>query len=354
MKTSATDPPAAAPLLIVFADETGRLGCWLLLDRDESASGEVAAGLPAGQARTVLVVPGEQVTLHWLELAEGLTGPQAAAAARLMLADASADPLADMHVAVGRAERGRTPVALAPAASMSAWLAAAASVALDPDLVTPSPMLLAPPDAGFVRRQVTTVWDYRGPAAAFAIEPELAGPLVGEASVDTIDEARFAAGLPALLAAPALDLRQGPFARRRQWRMEGRRLRRVAALAVALAGLSLAVQVATILSFTFAADRLEAEAAALAGAPGAGADARPGFGAAAAILFEAVRATPNVELSRIDYRADGSLDATVMLDSPATFAALQARIEAGGLSVEPGERRSAGGRPTADLTVRPA
>ena len=354
MKTSATDAPATLPLLIVFADETGRLGCWLRLDGDQTASGEVAAGLPAGAASTVLVVPGEQVAIHWVELAEGLTGPQAAAAARLMLADASAEPLAQIHIAVGRAERGLTPVALAPAGAMSAWLAAAAAAGLDPDVVTPSPMLLAPPEAGFVRRQVTTVWDYRGPAAAFAIEPDLAEPLVGEASVDTIDEARFAAGLPAVLAAPALDLRQGPFVRRRQWRMQGKRLRRVAALAVALAMLSLAVQVATILSFTFAADRIEAEAAALAGAAGAGADARPGFGAAAALLFEAVRATPNVELSRIDYRADGSLEATVMLDSPATFDALKARIEAGGLSVEPGERRSAGGRPTADLTVRPA
>lgn len=339
---------------MVFADETGRLGCWLRLDGDETASGEVAAGLPAAGARTVLVVPGEQVTVHWLALAEGLTVPQAAAAARLMLADATAEPLADMHVAVGRPERGLTPVALAPAASMSTWLAAAAAAALDPDLVTPSPMLLAPPDAGFVRRQVTTVWDYRGPAAAFAIEPDLAEPLVGEAPVETIDEARFAAGLPALLAAPALDLRQGPFARRRRLRLEGRRLRRIAVLAFALALLSLAVEVATILSFTFAADRLEAQAAALAGAPRGGSDARPAFGAAAAILFEAVRATPNVELSRIDYRADGSLDATVLLDHASTFTALQARIEAGGLSVEPGERRSAGGRPAADLTMRPA
>ena len=52
----------------------------------------------------MLAVPGERVAIHWLELAEGLAPAQAAAAARLMLADASAEPLADMHVAVGRPE----------------------------------------------------------------------------------------------------------------------------------------------------------------------------------------------------------------------------------------------------------
>ena len=356
MKTSATESAGAAPTLLVFADEGGRLGCWLLLDGDEGgASGEVAARLPAGWSRAVLVVPGEQVTVHWLELTDGLTQPQAAAAARLMLADAAAQPLADMHVAVGRAERGATPVALVPASCMASWLAAAEAAGIDPDAILPSPMLLASPDTGFVRREVTTVWDYRGPGAAFAMEPDLAEALVGDAPLATIDEAGFAAQLAPVLAAPPLDLRQGPFARRRRWRLEGRRLRRVAALAIALALLSLVVQVATIIGYTFAADRIEAEADALAAAaPATGGDARPGFGASAAVLFEAVRATPNVEISRIDYRSDGSLGATVMLDNPATFTALQARIEAGGLSVEPGERRSAGGRPTADLTVRPA
>ena len=114
------------------------------------------------------------------------------------------------------------------------------------------------------------------------------------------------------------------------------------------------MQVATILSYTFAADRLQAEADALAAARRAAADTRPGFGAAASVLFEAVRATPNVEIARIEYRPDGSLGATVMLDNPATFTALESRIEASGLSVRPGERRSDGGRPTADLIVGPA
>ena len=70
-----------------------------------------------------LAVPGTEVAIHWLDLAGDLTPAQAAAAARLMLADASAEPLGDMHVAAGRAENGLTAVALAPVALMQAWLA---------------------------------------------------------------------------------------------------------------------------------------------------------------------------------------------------------------------------------------
>jgi general secretion pathway protein L len=124
---------------------------------------------------------------------------------------------------------------------------------------------------------------------------------------------------------------------------------------MALAVLTLAAQVSNILAYTFAADRAQAEADALnARARAGGADAGPGFGATAAALFAAVRDTPSIELARIEYRADGSLAATVMLDSPATLEALRTRMEAAGLRVEAGETRSAGGRPAADVTVRPA
>jgi len=41
---------------------------------------------------------------------------------------------------------------------------------------------------------------------------------------------------------------------------------------------------------------------------------QPGFGALAPLLFEAVRSTPNLELTRLEYRPDGSLGATVSVD----------------------------------------
>ena len=96
--------------------------------------------------------------------------------------------------------------------------------------------------------------------------------------------------------------------------------------------------------YTFSADRLEAETAALAqGAARAGGRGARSFGPIAALLFEAIRSTPNAELVRLDYRADGSLAASLQVDNPATLAALRARAEASGLGSKPA-RRSAGGR----------
>ena len=135
MQTSSTDP---APILLAFAGEGAAPGRWLLIE-----GGRVAARGEEGDevllqpgTRTALAVPGAEVTIHWLDLAEGLAPAQAAAAARLMLADASADSLADMHVAVGLPERDLTPVALAPAALMAAW------IARDPDIIVPTSLLL--------------------------------------------------------------------------------------------------------------------------------------------------------------------------------------------------------------------
>jgi general secretion pathway protein L len=300
-----------------------------------------------GPARIALAVPGADVAIHWLDLAGDLTPAQAAAAARLMLADASAEPIGHMHVAVGRPEHGLTPVALAPAAKMAEWIAS------DPDIVLPSPFLMLPPAIGFVRNDTgDPTPDYRGQAAAFSVEPALALLITGDAPVAPADEDALAAGLAEALAAPVLNLRQGAFARRRQWTLDQGGLRRAMLLVLALAALSLFLQVATIMRYAFAADRLEAETARLAAATPATGAIGPGFAPLAAILFDSVRSIPNVELSRIDYRPDGSLSAIIEVDNPATLAIFRRHIEASGLNVEAGAVQSGGGRPSAELVLR--
>ena len=341
MPTSAATDPAT---LLTFAGEG-----WLLV---EGGGGVVArggpdelVGLPAG-TRTALAVPGTEVTIHWLELAEGLTQAQAAGAARLMLADASAEGLGDMHVAVGTPERGLTPVALAPNASMAQWVMG------DPDLIVPGPLLLLPPAEGLVRREAGRVPDYRGMAAAFAVEPEIAGLLVGEAPVRAVDEAEFEAGLAAALAAPVLNLRQGPWARRRQWIVDVSAVRRVGWLVLALALLSLIVILVQTMRYSSAASAIEDEAARIGARAPAG-DNRPGFTPRAAGWFGAIQAVPNVELGRLDYRADGSLLALVTGDAPATLQALRRQLETGGLQVQEGPAQPPGGRASAELLLRP-
>jgi general secretion pathway protein L len=337
MPTLPTDDLVADGTLLSFWD-----GGWMLLGDDGNVMhGDEAPPLVA-EGRTALAVPGEAVAIHWLALDEGLTPAQATAAARLLLADASLTPLADMHVAVGAAEAGRTPVALVPNARMERWLAETP----DADPVVPSPFLL-PTSEGFARRVRGDVADYRAPGAAFAIEPELAGTLTADATVEEVSHSAFEAGLAEALAAPALNLRQGAFARRRRMRVVEGSWRKLALYALALGALTLLIQVATILSYTFAADRLENELAARGqnGAPARSA----AFGPVASLLFEAIRSTPNAELTRLDWRADGSLAASLRVDTPATLAALRARAEASGLRIE-GNPAPNGG--AAELVVR--
>ena len=296
-----------------------------------------------GPARTALAVQGTEVAIHWLDLAGDLSPAQAAAAARLMLADASAAPLGAMHVAAGRVEHGLTAVALAPAALMQAWLADGR----DPDLIVPDTLLLLPPAEGLARRGL----DHRGLALAFSAEPELAELVAPGAPVVEVDEAAFEAGLAAALADPIVNLRQGAFARRRQWRVDAGSARRVAMLAAALLLVSLIFQLAEIMRYSFDADRMEQEAAALGPRTG---PSRPNFDLLAPILFEAVRSTPNLQLSRLEYRPDGSLGATVQFDSPATLAAFRARAEASGAVMEGGAPQSLAGQQSAEIVLRPA
>ena len=338
--------PATDPAILLSFEGRG----WLLLEGGGVAlrggPEEILSEIPAG-TRTALAVPGAAVTIHWLELAEGLTQAQAAAAARLMLADASAEGLGDMHVAVGWPERGMTPVALAPNALMAGWVAG------DPDMVIPSSLLLLAPEAGLVRRDAAAVPDYRGVAAAFSVEPDIADLLVGEAQVRAVDETEFEAGLGAALSPPLVNLRQGAWARRRQWIVDASSVRRVGWLVLILVVLSLVVLLAQIMRYNAAANAIE-EAAVRLGTRSPGADARPRFTPLASVLFGAIQAVPNVELGRLDYRPDGTLAATVAGDTPATLQALRRQLETGGLQVRDGTAQPAGARPSVELLLRPS
>jgi general secretion pathway protein L len=212
---------------------------------------------------------------------------------------------------------------------------------------------------------------FRAPGEAFALEPDVAELVIGERPVVQIDSGVFEVGLGAAEDA-LLDLRQGPFARRRQWRVEPALVRRLALLAAAILLVTLAIQVATIMRYTFGADALEAEtrrvaAAALPRSPGvtnpslelsdrldALRGGGAGFGATASALFAAIRATPNVELSGLAFNPDGSLRAIVAGDNPASLADVVRRVEAAGFTAELGPPRNGGGRRVADLVVRPS
>ena len=366
--------------LLVFLDAHNEYDGWMRLSAaGVAARGPALEGLPdlvdpatGDPIRVVAMVPGETVSVHWLEVPGDLAPAQAAAAARLIASEVSAQPLVDMHVAVGpEAEGGAVrAVALVPALTMAGWVGKLQAHGLDPDLVLPAPLLLPAPESGFVRHaRGGDMPLYRGPNDAFSIEPELAAIVTRGAPVADLDVDGFEAGLGQAIAAPPVNLRQGAFAKRTRWKIEWPVVRRLASMGAALLLLTLAIQFAAILRYTYAADALEAEVNAVASralgdrsvSDGAAAlerrvtelgGAGAGYSALASALFAAVRATPNVEMSAINFDRDGSLRATVQGDSPAAISSLQQAIQQAGFAAEPGAFRTTGGRPATELTVR--
>jgi general secretion pathway protein L len=359
--------------LLLFLARGGGIEGWARIsDGEIAARGEGIEGSGAHRGVPVVAVaPGEEVTLRWLDLPTGLSAAQAAGAARLMAAGLIAQPLDELHVAAG-GEPGEGSsarcVGLVPMAAMRIWLADIEAAGFEAERLIPETLLVPAPAEGFAIREAGPLRLYRAREEAFAAEPELGELLLagrGAVAIEGED------GLAEALADAPLDLRQGPFARRRDWRVAPARARRLAALAAALLLVSLAVQVAAIARYSFAADAAEAEtrrvaATALPRSPGLTdpeaaltqrlAELRgggAGFGATAAALFEAVKGTPNVELSALAFAPDGVLRTTVQADTPATIEALRQRIEANGFAAEIGAPRSGGGRRIADLMVRP-
>ncbi|HYG47654.1 MAG TPA: type II secretion system protein GspL [Allosphingosinicella sp.] len=360
--------------MLLFLHRAGGIEGWIRL-----AGGEVAArgsgldnvddhrGVPVAA-----VAPGEQVSLRWLELPAGLSPAQAAAAARLMAAELSAQPIGELHVAVGREaeDGGGRCVGLVPMETMREWLAGLEAAGFDAGRIIPESLLVPAPAEGLATWDSGPVRLYRGSNEAFAAEPELGDIVLGGRPAVPVDSDAFAAGLGAALDQAPLDLRQGPFARRRDWRVAPARARRLAMLTAVLLLISLVIQIAAITRYSFAADAAEAEtrriaAAALPRSPGAATGAAltqrltelrgggAGFGATAGTLFAAVKATPNIELSALAFSPDGVLRATVQADSPAAIEALRQRVETSGFAAEATPPRTGGGRRVADLMVRP-
>ena len=361
--------------LFLFLGREGGIEGWLR--HDGSAIVEQGAGAngyapPVGRRKTIAVVPGEQVTLHWIELPGGLAAAQAQAAARLMAAEVSLQPISETHLAIGREEEANLRcIALVPEVVIARWLATLREEGIEPDHIVPETLLLPVPEEGLLRLDRGALSLYRGREAAFAMEPDLAELVIGEAAVEEVPPEAFEAAVGAAAERPLVDLRQGAFARRRAWRLEMKRLRRLAMLGAGLLLATLAVHVAQIYSYTIAADEAEEETRLVAvkalprlgvsGDPGAALERRlaqlrgggAGFSATASAVFAAVRAAPNVEISALAFTPDGTLSVTAQGDSPAALAELVRRIEASGFAVEAGPPRPGAGRQLQEMRVRP-
>ena len=342
---------------------------------DEARVVDEGEGLPppAEDDRLIAVPPADAVTLHWAAL-PARTPAQATAAARILAGEASAVPAAELHVAVGEeggpGSDGERPIAVVGADAMRGWLADMAAVGLDPQAMVPAPLLLPRPDEGYARAELAGAGVVRGRTSGFADEARLTELVTGGDAPRVVGRDELTAAVAAAVAAPALDLRQGPFARRRRVGLDWALIRRLAVLTGVVLLVSLAIGLVRLAKYSFAADALEAQAAALAAtglprgetvtdadrqlAERLGAVRGPGLGftGMAAAVFAAVRATPGTEVTGLDFQPTGDLRISVAAARESLPTDLKRAIERGGFTVDAGTFTSANGRVTGEMTVR--
>lgn len=340
---------------------------WLRLADDGAVTeGE---GVPAlADEPVVAVAPAEAVTLHWAAL-PARSPAQSVAAARLLVAEASAAPVAESHVAVGAEGEGERPIAVVGMGVMAGWLADLAAHGVDPAAVVPAALLLPRPEEGYVRGAIAGAALVRGRSTAFADEARLTELVVGDAPLVSLSRGDLDAAVAATVAAPPLDLRQGPFARRRRIGIDWALIRRLALLGAGILALTLAIDVVRIAKYSFAADALEARAEALGRtglargetvtdvdrqlAERLSAVRGPGLGfsTTVAAVYAAVRATPGTELTQLDFQSNGSLRIGVGAARESLPTDLKRALEAAGFTVTAGTFQSANGRVTGEMTV---
>ena len=355
-------------LLLFAQDEVGAIEGWFrLVDGRVVARGSGIGALPPAEDgdELFLLLSGSEVTMRWIEL-PALTEPQALAAARIAVADESLGPIETLHVAIGRIHAGRRLVAAIAHERIAAWIEWAAGQGLDPDHIVPLPLLIAygeGPARMWTRPGHVLV---HGALAAFTVDPELAGIVIGDMPTEAMDDARFEAELPAALLALPVDLRQGAWRRRLIWRPDAAWRGRVVRYAVAAAILLALIPIARLGRISWDSHRLHREAASVAQQtlglaeppddPRAAMRQRldrlqgPGMGFVdgAAVLFGAVRETPNVQLGDLAFDESGTLTADVA-GSAADIAELVRRAGASGLEIETGAGAAQG---TTSLRIR--
>lgn len=344
---------------------------WRWVSIDEGAIVARGEGIPANaDAPVIAIAPAEDVSLHWAEI-PARSPAQAAAAARLLIAEASLAPVGELHVAVGDEGTIDKPIAVVARSKMEAWLATLHAEGIVPEAIIPAPLLLPRPADGFVRADFGGDGVVRGPTSGFADEPPLTELVTGGVAPATLDRDAIEAAVAAAVANPPLNLRQGPFALREARAFDWKLLQRAGWLVAAILLVTLAVNLVQIARYSFAADAAErrADEIARAGLPrgetvndaerqlaarlvrlrGAGA----GFSQTAAALFSAIRAVPGSEIRSLSFDATGKLRVLLVTENEGQVTDVRNHVAAMGLSAMTSTITNDGGKYSGELTVSP-
>lgn len=344
---------------------------WLRVEMGAvTARGDGAPPLDEMPDRVVGVVPAGDVTIAEADLPD-LSLPQAAAAARLMIAESTITPADALHVAVGApTPEGRRTIVAIDMLRLTTRLSEAAALGFDPDSVIAAPLLLGRPDAGYRKADLGPEVVVRTPGSGFADDPELT-PLLVDGPATLLDRDALEAELVAAVAAPDADLRQGAFAKRSPLALDWRSIRLIGWLTLAIVAVTLLVQIAHLVRVNMAAGRIARDNMAIAGSvlPRGTAINAPliqlnealaalrgpggGFLPMATDVAAVVNAVPNTSLGSMIFDGGGTLRVTVRAPAAADMAAFDARLAASGLTVAPGPLMSDQGQQVRDYTVVP-
>ena len=354
--------PPSSPLPTARDEPGSAAGIWSL-DGDRLA---LVEGFEVGPA--VVLVPSEQALLLTADLP--LAGARRRAEALpFAIEDRIATPLAAVHIALGaEIEPQRHLAGVVAQEVMAAWVARLAEAGLGRAAIVPDALGLPVPAEGWavdlaagralVRRadgtgfalpadRLTEAWALEGEPPCTALGEPLPAPIVA------ITAPLEAGPLAGRLIAPALDLRQGAYARPRRalpalWRRAG---------AVALIGLAAhgAIAAADTLALARIAHQRDADLRALAAriAPGAaiGTDHAPSpFLPALARVSAALAGKAALRSVRYDAAA-GRLAIEVETADMAGLQQAGAALAAAGLAAEPGAASTDGGHAVGGFTI---
>lgn len=321
--------------------------------------------------RVMLVAPTAPIALHWIGYPDMPVG-QGRAAARLAALESSIGGGTGLLAVADDNDDPARPhaVAVVSKVDLQHWLVWARHHGLDPDIVIPSALLVERPVQGFHRALVGATLMLRGPDLAIAADDPLAATLVGDDAVADLPSEAVDRAMLANLAMPALNLRQGAFARRRRPALDRKRLKRIGLWAGLILLASLLLSLIAIVKYHGEAGRLDKDSIATAqkvlpnasdpiaalaeldmrlAARGAGGK---GFTDVASGLFAAMQGAPDVTITSLRRDPDGMVRATLVSARAEDINTVLLAIQANGFTITATSSRDQGGRVLADITVQ--
>jgi general secretion pathway protein L len=322
-------------------------------------------------AEIIALVPAADAPVRWLEL-PGLTPPQAAAAARLQMADATLGAAEDQHVAAGLASAdSAVPVAMVARSAMDAWLAQLSLADVTVRALVPVAALMPAPAAGHAIRAAIGGEDVlRTPALSAAADIVIDPMRLAGLTVDVADDAMLAGWLAGLSARVPLNLLTGAYAPRRKAALSPDMRRWLVRLTAALAALTLAVPL--VQAWQLARGSSAADARSVAAAAAVGAKGEDAAAAEAALdtmlaargggplalsaplggLYQSMQDHPGVAVRTMSHASDGTLSVTLasprIEDVNAVLKALQAR----GYTITAQPMQGSDGMQMGNVTIR--